>query len=180
MRRVTFKCGEPVTNDWKVCHIFHSPWISKIWIFSIFFLFCNFYLVLCPCVLNADSWSMFLLIGTMIRFDGILPDFPYRKFGHTVPLQLTETRGLLTLIWSQPFSVCRGIMYHSLHCSVLHRVRAVNDMTFCNHDDVITWKHFPRFWPFMRGIHRSPVNSPHKGQRRGALMFSLICVWIIF
>ena len=29
----------------------------------------------------------------------------------------------------------------------------------------------------MRGIHRSPVNSPHKGQRRGALMFSLICVW---
>ena len=29
----------------------------------------------------------------------------------------------------------------------------------------------------MSGIHRSPVNSPHKGQRRGALMFSLICVW---
>ena len=27
----------------------------------------------------------------------------------------------------------------------------------------------------MRGIHRSPVNSPHKGQWRGALMFSLIC-----
>ena len=30
----------------------------------------------------------------------------------------------------------------------------------------------------MREIHRSPVNSPHKGQWRGALMFSLICVWI--
>ena len=28
--------------------------------------------------------------------------------------------------------------------------------------------------PGMRGIHRSPVNSPHKGQWRGALMFSLI------
>ena len=27
------------------------------------------------------------------------------------------------------------------------------------------------------GIHRSPVNSPHKGQWRGTLMFSLICVW---
>ena len=40
------------------------------------------------------------------------------------------------------------------------------------------WKHFPRYWPFVRGIHRSPVNSPHKGQWRGALMFSLICVWI--
>ena len=34
---------------------------------------------------------------------------------------------------------------------------------------------FPRFWPFIRGIHRSPVNSPHKGQWRGALMFYLIC-----
>ena len=31
---------------------------------------------------------------------------------------------------------------------------------------------------FVWGIHRSPVNSPHKGQWRGALMFSLICVWI--
>ena len=31
------------------------------------------------------------------------------------------------------------------------------------HDDVIKWKHFPRYWPFVRGIHRSPVNSPHKG-----------------
>ena len=47
-----------------------------------------------------------------------------------------------------------------------------------NHDDVIKWKHFPRNWPFVWGIHRSPVNSPHKGQWRGALMFSLICVWI--
>ena len=46
------------------------------------------------------------------------------------------------------------------------------------HDDVIKWKHFPRNWPFVRGIHRSPVNSPHKGQWRGALMFSLIYVWI--
>ena len=46
------------------------------------------------------------------------------------------------------------------------------------HDDVIKWKHFPRNWPLMREIHRSPVNSPHKGQWRGVLMFSLICVWI--
>ena len=46
------------------------------------------------------------------------------------------------------------------------------------HDDVIKWKHFPRNWPFVRGIHRWPVNSPHKGQWRGAYMFSLICAWI--
>ena len=46
------------------------------------------------------------------------------------------------------------------------------------HDDVIKWKHFRRYWPFVQGIHRSPVNSPHKGQWRGAFMFSLISVWI--
>ena len=51
------------------------------------------------------------------------------------------------------------------------------DYQLC-HDDVMKWKHFPRKWPFVRGIHRSPVNSPHKGQWGGALMFSLICAWI--
>ena len=48
----------------------------------------------------------------------------------------------------------------------------------CILDDVIKWRHFPRNWPFVRGNPRSLVNSPHKGQWRGALMFSLICVWI--
>ena len=49
---------------------------------------------------------------------------------------------------------------------------------FLSHDDVIKLKRFPRYWPFVRGIHRSPVNSPHKGQWHGDLMFSLICAWI--
>ena len=40
------------------------------------------------------------------------------------------------------------------------------------------WEHLPHYWPFVRGIHRSPVNSPHKGPWRGALMFSLICARI--
>ena len=30
------------------------------------------------------------------------------------------------------------------------------------HDDVVKWKAFPRYWPFMKGIHRSTVNSPQK------------------
>ena len=32
------------------------------------------------------------------------------------------------------------------------------------HDDVIKWKHFLRYWPFVMGIRRSSVESPHKGQ----------------
>ena len=46
------------------------------------------------------------------------------------------------------------------------------------HDDVIKWKHFPHYWPFVQGIHWSPVNSPHKDQWCRALMFSLIWAWI--
>ena len=40
-----------------------------------------------------------------------------------------------------------------------------------------SWKHFPRSWPFVRGIHRLPVNSHHKGQKRGGLIF-LYAHWI--
>ena len=49
---------------------------------------------------------------------------------------------------------------------------------------VTWWRHkmgtCRRYWPFVRGIYRyrSPVDSPHTGQWRGALMLSLICVWI--
>ena len=45
------------------------------------------------------------------------------------------------------------------------------------HADVIKWKHFLRYCPFVRVIHRSPVDFPHKGQWRGALIFSLIYTW---
>ena len=47
-----------------------------------------------------------------------------------------------------------------------------------SHDDVMKWKHVPCYWPCVRGIHRSPVNPPHKGQWHRALMFSLICARI--
>ena len=30
------------------------------------------------------------------------------------------------------------------------------------HDDVMIWKPFAYHWPFMRGIHRPPVDSPHE------------------
>ena len=45
-------------------------------------------------------------------------------------------------------------------------------------DVVPWWRHqmetFSALLAFVRGIHQSPVNSPHNGQWRGALIFSLI------
>ena len=37
-------------------------------------------------------------------------------------------------------------------------------ITSTNHDDVAKWKKNPLYWPFVRGIHRSLMNSSHKGQ----------------
>ena len=45
--------------------------------------------------------------------------------------------------------------------------------SWCRHQ----MKTFPGYWPLVGGIHRYPVNSTHKGQWRGALMFSLIYGW---
>ena len=66
------------------------------------------------------------------------------------------------------------ILYHSLIICIAQP----NVWNVMHHDDVIKWKHFPRNWPFVREIHRSPVNFLHKGQWRGALMFTLIYAWI--
>ena len=100
--------------------------------------------------------------------------------------------GIIRLVASW-ISFARSVIYHYNDCSCPGAKLAPNHqqpqcwrvcgcyVTWINaiyHDDVIKWKHFPRYWPFLRGIHRSLVNSPHKGQWRGALMFSLICAWI--
>ena len=74
-----------------------------------------------------------------------------------------------TLCWSQVAD------FNSSHCNSFEDLPPIDEIY---HEDVIKWKHCPRYWPFVRGIHRSPVNSPHTGQWRGALMISLICARI--
>ena len=74
------------------------------------------------------------------------------------------------------------------HATAMCHLGSKPSSTFRVHDDVIKWKHFPRYWPFdlkwiflllpfMREIHWSQMNFPHKEQRRGAVIFSLICAW---
>ena len=53
-------------------------------------------------------------------------------------------------------------------------VTTIITQTTTNHDDILKWKSYPCYWPLVRGIHRSPMNSPHKGEWHGALIFSLI------
>ena len=108
-----------------------------------------------------------------------------RKELHVMLIQIVRRSSLFLSLFHKPscsewfptvFLVPCWLFLH-------HKTRARMNMRLCSqlpgleaslHDDVIKWKHFPRHWPFVRGIHRSSVNSTHKGQWRGALMFTLI------
>ena len=96
---------------------------------------------------------------------------------HAVAIQRFRRDG--TDHWNTLQIYCNKNETHLKMPSAICRQRVnVNLCLSPAHDDVIKSKHFPRYWPFVRGIHRSPVNSPHKDQWRGALMFSLICARI--
>ena len=68
---------------------------------------------------------------------------------------------------------------YTLPVSTHHHIPSErNTLLPVDHDNAIKWNHFPCDWQFLQGIHRSLVNSPHNGQWRGQLMFSLICAWM--
>ena len=67
-----------------------------------------------------------------------------------IPHTNGQWRGKCSFWWRHHVMLVT-ILFHFLHyCSYMRK----------DHDDVIKWKHFPRYWPFVRRIHRSPVNSP--------------------
>ena len=89
---------------------------------------------------------------------------------------------------------CLLCIFHNIHLNLillstngLNHLRSnclviIWDELMCKHllivdDDIMKWKHFLRYRPFVRGIHRSLVDSLHWGQWCRALMFSLVCVW---
>ena len=93
--------------------------------------------------------------------------------GRTIQSQLWINMNQHHIVVSQTVELTTSSKLYSPH---IYPFYAINHSQSVN-DDVIKWKHFPRYWPFVRGIHRSPVNSTYKGQWYGALMFSLICAW---
>ena len=60
------------------------------------------------------------------------------------------------------------IHYHTVNGLLHHRKY---------HYDVIKWKHFPRYCPFVWGIHRSSVESPLKGIGTRTFDVSLLSIW---
>ena len=92
---------------------------------------------------------------------------------------LTSERELVTFSVTSQRQKIKKTLGEWKRISIMFRVHSDSVVLFIIiHDDVINRKRFPRYLPLVRGIHWSPVNSPHKGQWRGALMFSLICTQI--
>ena len=54
-----------------------------------------------------------------------------------------------------------SMLSHKQNCHI-HVLNKKSIVSNTHHDDVIKWEHSPRYWPFVWGIHWSPVNSPHK------------------
>ena len=137
-------------------------------------------------------WYIMMYENILILSEKKMPlNIPYPKDYNTY-------RTFAFVIWVRPYQnlVCiptlmltiHGPLFNDANIIFLANMRRIvypasylllNPLPFSfhvnYHDDVIKWKHFPRY---VLGIHWSHVNSSHKGQWRGALMFSLICDWI--
>ena len=69
-------------------------------------------------------------------------------------MQCTGGRGFNLLIAIRPVELAEGLDRTNRSC--LYELCFESER---NHDDVIKWKPFPRYWPFVQGIHRWPVND---------------------
>ena len=76
-----------------------------------------------------------------------------QEFGIITAHRDTLSINLLWLLRTCSISVCTSTMF-----AVIVHVQS----KYGNNYDVIKWKRFPRYWPFVRGIHQSPANSPQR------------------
>ena len=101
----------------------------------------------------------------------------------SLALNLTSAYFLLKCQhWGSIFMVAMVINPSVSWHFVLDLWRPIMLSIVCMHlkhdEDVIKWKHFPRNWPFVRGIHWSHWIPHTKASDVELWCFSLICVWI--
>ena len=83
-------------------------------------------------------------------------------------LHSTDVNGLICY-WLQRHCQVKNSFFWMNSQKTIMTVR--DDVTYCIkcvhndriHDEVMTWKHFLHYWPFVRGIHWLPVDSLQKG-----------------
>ena len=129
---------------------------------------------MCTTALRIAIWGSWIFHNCIVRSLTKKPVTGARWSSRTISWSLIRC----TII-HMPLQCPRHTIIQNLNTKTPYKrpSRGAMGCIFRVHDDVIKWEHFPSYWPFVRGIHRSPVNSPHKGQWREAFMFSLMCAW---
>ena len=104
-------------------------------------------------------------------------------------LPLNETRRYIVMFcligWphtqNDPWlNVFVNMVLYNVWSPVRHRAITWLVITAFNsdHDDVIKWKHVPRYWPFVCGNSLVTGEFPTQRPVTRSFMFSLICAWI--
>ena len=112
----------------------------------------------------------------------------WRNFFFKMTPVLFQCHSIRYFYWTQPWAwvfKLKSMMIILLNIGILSVitlffirrpcpwVRCISHCPRPYHDDVMKWHHFPRYWPFVSGIHRSQVDSPHNGQRSFDTFFDL-------
>ena len=148
-------------------------------------LLCFSYVIMMNSVSVTSSYWIFITVTTPESWCGILHCFCYTDYCSRAPLQGTILY-VIKLCYTDLYEPSMDTIFQFILSgySVItpwyqrrqddppRMIRRLYMMTSSK------WIHFPRYWLFVRGINRSAVKSPHKGQWRGKLMISLICSWI--
>ena len=83
------------------------------------------------------------------------------------PTDGNDLDGFITLISHEGHGISNhwqlNCVFNSLFWPRTMKISKLLNVLAMEHDDVLTWKCFPYYCPFVRGIHRWPVDSPHKG-----------------
>ena len=88
---------------------------------------------------------------------------------------------IISYLWCFPWSIshvlctqlCSALFGCDYKIGQLHTCFSSSDVI--QRGDVIKWNPLLRYWPFVQGVHRSPMNFANKGQWLRDLICSLIC-----
>ena len=76
---------------------------------------------------------------------------------------------ITALVWYKLFLIYFHLVYYGIFRELYlwHHIMFIPSSILCLympiHDDIMPWKHFLHYWLFVRGIHQSLVDSPHRG-----------------
>ena len=112
--------------------------------------------------MNNKKTSKLSMVDLCEENPSVTSGFLSQRSSNVFPCHGVSLKGVV----KTPFMIIR-VFFFDISTPPTHHPRPFSyeemNPVACLHDDVIKWNHFPRYWAFVRGIHRSPVNYPHKG-----------------